>query len=524
LTPLIERLSLFPFVLFGSGSSGLGFNSKGIRIKRENFPLYSDVIEASRPLLVQDALPILKSMLQIDLDFLVNKIADLSGYGPGISSIFLPLIIEEKVIGVLSTWGENLTEDDIPVFSIFAAQVANVIWVTDLYQQAQAASQAKTEFLSRMSHELRTPMNSILGFAQLLEISQKDPLTQGQRDRVLQIVDGGNHLLNLINEVLDISRIEAGRLQVSPEPVRVLDALREVYGLAVPLAEPRHIQIELKEPDGKLYLVADQQRLKQVLLNLLSNAVKYNRRRGKVSIHTEVQPLGYLRISITDTGKGISAKKLEKLFVPFERLDADTSKVEGTGLGLALSRRLVELMDGQIGVESKVGVGSTFWFELPCSDDPSARLLDIKKSSVSLTSLKETSMKVLYIEDNPANYELVRQVLDDYPQIELIGETHAQAGIEKAHQQQPDLILLDLHLPDIDGQEALGLLKLEEETQSIPVVVLSADATPGRIQRLIDQGAEAYLTKPLNVKEFIQLLDELMKEKTISKDHRFGPK
>jgi len=463
-------------------------------------------------------------MLQIDLDFLVNKIADLSGYGPGISSIFLPLIIEEKVIGVLSTWGENLTEDDIPVFSIFAAQVANVIWVTDLYQQAQAASQAKTEFLSRMSHELRTPMNSILGFAQLLEISQKDPLTQGQRDRVLQIVDGGNHLLNLINEVLDISRIEAGRLQVSPEPVRVLDALREVYGLAVPLAEPRHIQIELKEPDGKLYLVADQQRLKQVLLNLLSNAVKYNRRRGKVSIHTEVQPLGYLRISITDTGKGISAKKLEKLFVPFERLDADTSKVEGTGLGLALSRRLVELMDGQIGVESKVGVGSTFWFELPCSDDPSARLLDIKKSSVSLTSLKETSMKVLYIEDNPANYELVRQVLDDYPQIELIGETHAQAGIEKAHQQQPDLILLDLHLPDIDGQEALGLLKLEEETQSIPVVVLSADATPGRIQRLIDQGAEAYLTKPLNVKEFIQLLDELMKEKTISKDHRFGPK
>jgi len=490
----------------------LGVTIKGYRIARENFPIYEELIEKKNPQIISDYFTMAKQVLPNFPDALLNGMNKLIGIEGKFTVFHLPLVTDKGVIGDLCIWGSGLEEDDILPFSIFAGLVANAIRVSDLYQQAQAANQAKTEFLSRMSHELRTPMNSILGFAQLLEISQKDPLTEGQRDRVLQIVDGGKHLLNLINEILDISRIEAGRLQVSPEPVRVLDVLREVNELAVPLAEPRHIHIELQEPDGMLYLLADQQRLKQVLLNLLSNAIKYNHQGGRVILTHEKRPENHLRILVRDTGKGIAPEKIEKLFVPFERLDAETSQVEGTGLGLVLSKRLVELMGGQIGVESKVGVGSSFWFELPTSDDPSAHFLDVKKSTVSQTNLKDTSMKILYIEDNPANFELVRQVLDEYPQIELIGETHAQAGIKTARQQRPDLILLDLHLPGIDGQQALGLLKLDEKTQSIPVVVLSADATPGRIQRLIDQGAEAYLTKPLNIKEFISLIDVHMKK------------
>jgi len=346
-----------------------GISIKDFRITRHNFPFYEALIELQKPQYFPDVFAVAEIVLNDYPKRIKNGIARLIKMGLDEQILYFPLIANEKTIGFIGIWGKSLEEEDIPAFSIFAGQVANAIRVSDLYQQAQAANRAKTEFLSRMSHELRTPMNSILGFAQLLDISQKDPLTEGQRDRVLQIVDGGNHLLNLINEILDISRIEAGRLQVYPEPVRVLDTLREMYELAIPLAEPKDIQIELQEPDGKLYLLADQLRLKQVLLNLLSNAVKYNLRGGKVSIHTEVQPLGYLRISVTDTGKGISAKKLEQLFVPFERLEADTYEAEGTGLGLALSKHLVELMGGQIGVESEVGVGSTFWFELPLSNE-----------------------------------------------------------------------------------------------------------------------------------------------------------
>ncbi|MCB9136490.1 MAG: response regulator [Anaerolineales bacterium] len=378
--------------------------------------------------------------------------------------------------------------------------------------EAEQANQAKTEFLSRMSHELRTPLNAILGFGQLLELSQKDPLTDRQRDRVHQIVKGGHHLLNLINEILDLSRIEANRLQISPEPVRIREALREACELAIPLADPRQITLAITDdPAEDVYVLADQQRLKQVLLNLLSNAVKYNKPGGHVSLTHEERPNMRLCLKVKDTGPGISAEMQAKLFTPFERLGAEGGGVDGTGLGLALSKRLVELMGGQIGVESTPGQGSTFWVELPMTDNP-VKALRGKRETGELRGLAEMTFKILYIEDNLANYELVRQVLDEYPQVVVLGETRAEAGLAVAREQHPDLILLDLHLPGMKGLEALQWLKEGEETGHIPVVVLSADATPGRVRELLKMGAEAYMTKPLNVKEFIQFINGMISQ------------
>jgi len=496
-----------------------GKQAKGFRIYPKNLPIYDNLIKQKKPQYIQDVLSVVEPLLSFIPKAVLKHILKILGLNPNVRLFYLPLLSKEQVIGVFSVWSENLRKDDIPTLSVFSGQVAAALRVSNLYEQAQTANRAKTEFLSRMSHELRTPMNSILGFAQLLEISQKEPLTDSQRDRVHQIVQGGQHLLDLINEILDLSRIEAGRLIISPEPVRVRDAMREVCELAKPLADPLDIKIEVRnELGGDVYILADQQRLKQVLLNLLGNAVKYNRQGGRVVIDNERQPEGHLRIMVIDTGPGIPAGMLDKLFTPFERMGAEDSQVDGAGLGLALSKRLVELMGGKIGVESAVGQGSTFWVEFPITDDPVGHLLTEKRDTGPLLELAEGTFKVLYIEDNLANFELVRQVLSEYPQVELLGETRAEPGIELARQQSPDLILLDLHLPGMRGPEALQRLKGNEVTSRIPVVVLSADATPGRIRELLKMGVEAYLTKPLNIKEFIQLLDDLMKWGTNKND------
>ena len=379
-------------------------------------------------------------------------------------------------------------------------------------EMAEAASRAKSEFLSRMSHELRTPMNAILGFAQLLDMSRKEPLTPAQKERVKQITKGGHHLLDLINEILDISRIEAGRLQISPEPVPVRESIQEVLDLTAPLAANRHIKLQSSlEIGANPYVMADRQRLKQVLLNLLSNAVKYNYDGGFVLVSCDKTSTGGWRISVTDTGSGIPPENMGRLFTPFERLVGDQSKVEGTGLGLALAKRLVELMRGRMGVESLVGQGSTFWFELPAAESQLERLQRTGGTG-ELPAISTTARTILYVEDNIANFELIQQVLADYEQIELLWATELKAGIELARQHHPDLILLDLHLGGKDGAEVLLQLKQDEDTAEIPVIMVSADATPGQIERMISLGAHSYLTKPLDMKNFIQVIEELLSE------------
>lgn len=380
--------------------------------------------------------------------------------------------------------------------------------------EADRANRAKSEFLSRMSHELRTPLNAILGFGQILEL---DLTNLRDQESVAQILRAGRHLLDLINEVLDISRIEAGRLTFSREAVRVSEVLDQCIELIRPIAQQRQVSLcgNYKD-DVDSYILADQQRFKQVLLNLLSNAVKYNQEGGTVTMSFEAAN-SHVRIAISDTGPGIRAEHMQRLFSAFERLDADRDGIEGTGLGLALSKKLVELMGGKIGVESTVGVGSTFWLEFPAAEGPVQRHERLRASSAELPppSALATERTVLYIEDNLSNLNLIERILEQRPEIHLISAMQGEIGIDLAREHHPDLILMDLNLPDMSGHEALLRLRSDPATNAIPIVVVSADATPGQIERLITAGAKGYLVKPLDVKTFLATIEEqlLMCEK-----------
>jgi len=373
-------------------------------------------------------------------------------------------------------------------------------------KEADRANHAKSEFLSRMSHELRTPLNAILGFGQLLE--RQNPTVQ-QRGRVEHIMSAGRHLLNLINEVLDISRIEAGHLQLSLEPVAIAEVLEEALDLMRPLAADREMELVVgDEFENDLHLLADRQRLKQVLLNLLTNAVKYTTVGGRVAISLERSPLGKTRLIVTDTGAGIATEKLARLFTPFDRLGVEQSGVEGTGLGLALCQRLMHAMGGDIGVQSALGKGSAFWIELPAVESPLSALPRDRRAAADLPATE--GGKILYIEDNLSNLNLVEQMLAEQPHIELLTAMQGGLGIDLARKHRPDLILLDLHLPDLRGHQVLARLRQDKLTREIPVVVISADATTRQIQRLMAAGARNYLTKPLDIGEFFRVIDEAM--------------
>ena len=375
--------------------------------------------------------------------------------------------------------------------------------------EAVRANRAKSDFLSRMSHELRTPLNAILGFAQLFD---RDRMSDGDRENIRQILDGGRHLLDLINEVIDISRVESGTLALSNEPVDVYDAAVSAVALIRPLAAAQGIVVTVTPlPQPGLAVVADRQRLRQVLLNLLSNAVKYNRVNGTIQVAVERGAPGRIRVCVRDTGPGISPQLLALLFHPFERLGADKTAVEGTGLGLALSKALCEAMGGTLEVSSVVDHGSTFSVEL--AETTLAAPLDMQGLASPVPAPPQPAAEsglVIYIEDNFANVRLMERILLRRPGLTLMHAVDGRSGIALVREHAPDLVLLDLQLPEMSGDEVLRELWKDPDTRRIPIVVLTADATRGLPQRLMSAGARACLTKPLDVQQVLRTLDELI--------------
>lgn len=376
---------------------------------------------------------------------------------------------------------------------------------------SRKASEAKSIFLSSMSHELRTPMNSILGFAQLLQTDLTDPLSGTQKENVEYILKSGKHLLVLIDEVLDLSRIESGRLQLSIEDIDVGAAIMETLATIGPLAEQYNITIVNRTEHDKQYIRADCTRLKQVIMNLLSNSIKYNKPDGSVVIWHELTSTDTVRVNIEDTGLGIAEEKLGSLFEPFNRLGAEALKVEGTGIGLTITKRLVRLMGGSIGVESKVGKGSKFYVDLKKAETPveSTGITKDVTDEKRLTGTKEVKT-LLYVEDNPSNLILVENILKRRPDIKLLTAPQARLGIELARAHQPNMILMDVNLPGINGFEALKLLKDHGETKEIPVVAVSANAMPKDIEKGMAAGFKDYITKPININKFLEVVDKVL--------------
>jgi PAS domain S-box-containing protein len=377
---------------------------------------------------------------------------------------------------------------------------------------AEAASAAKSEFLASMSHELRTPLNAVLGFAQLLQRDKKQPLSERQLDRVDHVLRGGEHLLKLIDEVLDLSRIEAGGVTISAEPVTLPEVLREVVSTLEPMAQRAGVAIEIAPlPAGVPTVIADRTRLAQILMNYGSNAIKYNKGGGyarfEVAIRTDA-----VRMTVADDGMGIPADKRAKIFEPFHRAGQETGPIQGTGIGLAISKRLAELMRGSVGFTSEQGHGSAFWIDLPI--DRAAVLGPQPAETAALAGLPiahdQRRHTIVYIEDNPSNIAFMRELMDDLPGIDLRTAPTAEIGLELIRAHLPELVIMDINLPGMSGFDAAKQLAAWPETKHIPVIALTAAALGRDLTRGVEAGFRRYLTKPVKVDELMATLEELL--------------
>jgi PAS domain S-box-containing protein len=376
---------------------------------------------------------------------------------------------------------------------------------------AETANRAKSEFLSSMSHELRTPLNAVLGFAQLMA-SESPPPTSEQKQSIDQILQAGWYLLRLINEILDLAMIESGKVTIEQEAMVLTDVLQDCEAMIEPQAQQRGIRMTFPRLDSQFCIHADRVRVKQVMINLLSNAIKYNRDGGEVVVECTISGENRVRVSVKDTGAGLAPAQLEQLFQPFNRLGQEAGAEEGTGIGLVVTKQLVELMGGVIGVESRVGDGSVFWFELAISGAPQLLPMPANKSDVpqvGKTAAYGPSSKrtLLYVEDNPANLSLVEQLIARRSDLELLTAIDGHLGIQMARAHQPDVILMDINLPGISGFGALKVLRDDPTTAHIPVLALSANAVPSDIEKGLEAGFFRYLTKPIKVVEFMDALD-----------------
>jgi PAS domain S-box-containing protein len=412
-------------------------------------------------------------------------------------------------------WQARLSAADGLIYAVARDLTERRRWADELHrakEHGEQANRAKSEFLARMSHELRTPLTSVIGFSELL---LKDGLSPDQELKLTHILKAGRHLLGLIDELLDIERIEAGTMATSPEPIQVGGLLRDAIALAQPQAAERDLRIHADlDACRDRYVMADQQRLRQVALNLLSNAIKYNRPGGEVRLSTEVTGEQTLRIHVSDTGAGLTDEQLRRLFVPFERLGAEETSIEGTGLGLVVSQRLIELMGGRLSAESEVEVGSTFTIELGLTEAPRVTTDEPAPAVKSNGDRPLAGRTVLYIEDNLANLDLVRELLGAAG-ARLLTARDGRSGFSVARQQHPDLILLDLHLPDLSGEQILAALGRDAGLRDIPVIAVSANATRDSMRDVFDRGVAAYMTKPFDTSSLVDSIEQaLLKQAT----------